>query len=160
MTAADIAIGRPETSPEDLNTTERCTWTSLRSMVAVVDRAIDHDLVKAVGLPQSYLHILCTLASAPAGAMRMNEIADANGLSGSRVSHAASRLEERGLVQRTRRSQDRRVITLEITSSGRTALTEASGHLAVSARKHLLSRLSAVQRDQLMSIADTVAGGA
>jgi DNA-binding MarR family transcriptional regulator len=64
----------------------------------------------------------------------LTDLAEAQGVSLPTMSNTITTLEERGLVRRTRSSEDRRQVVVEITPSGKTALDEtraqAENHLA------------------------------
>ncbi|MEV1292235.1 MarR family transcriptional regulator [Pseudonocardia sp. NPDC049635] len=148
-------VTRPAEPAQLFADEQRCTWAALQTMVALVERAVDHDLIRETGLPQSYLHILCRLAEV-GGEMRIGDLAVTNGLSGSRASHAVARLAEAGLVSRERLADDRRSVTVTLTEEGMGTLRSAEPTLASSLHQHLFGSLDAEQRGQLQRIAATV----
>ena len=89
----------------------------------------------------------------------MSELADATRSSRSRLSHAVSRLEERGWVERPDCETDRRGQLAGLTDTGlRRARAAAPGHVD-GVREHVIDRLSHDQITQLADIADVIAAG-
>jgi DNA-binding MarR family transcriptional regulator len=89
----------------------------------------------------------------------MSELADASRSSRSRLSHAVSRLEERGWVERQDCETDRRGQLARLTAEGEQALAEAApGHVAA-VRHHVTDQLSAAQIRQLGDIAQALVDG-
>ena len=73
---------------------------------------------------------------------RMSEIAEATNATLSRLSHVCSRLERRGLVQKSTSPADRRVSRVTLTNAGRRELVRATpGHIAT-ARRLVIDALS------------------
>lgn len=121
--------------------------------------ALDHQLQRDAKMPHGYYEILVRLSEVPDRTMRMSELADATKSSRSRLSHAVTRLEERGWVQREDCETDRRGQLATLTDAGVQALTEAApGHVAA-VREHLIDRLSPAQVTQLADITETVLAG-
>lgn len=77
-------------------------------------------LKQSVSLP--HLHVLSVLQSE--GPMRVSELAQSLDISVPSATGIVSRMVERGLVQRTRSEEDLRVVTVELASGGRAALSQ------------------------------------
>jgi DNA-binding MarR family transcriptional regulator len=69
--------------------------------------------------------IACLLALQESGPMSLSQIAKNVMVKSSTLTGIVDRLESKGLVARTRTSQDRRVITIELTPAGRNLATNA-----------------------------------
>jgi DNA-binding MarR family transcriptional regulator len=74
------------------------------------------------GVSMTHLHVMSMLERH--GAMPMTHLADALDVSVSNATGLVDRMEERGLVDRLRDDADRRVVRVELTAEGRTALAE------------------------------------
>lgn len=70
--------------------------------------------------------ILVTLSESSDRQLRMAELADAVHQSRSRLTHTVTRMEKRGLIERTTCPVDRRGVWANLTDAGRELLTEAA----------------------------------
>src|ERR671927_470893 len=119
-------------------------------------RWLDREVTRATGIPHAYYEILVQLSETPGRRMRMSELADRCLSSRSRLSHAVSRLEERGWVRRQVCAEDGRGQLAVLTDEGFAAL-EAAGPVHVeSVRTHLFDQLSPAQIAALRDIGETL----
>src|SRR4051812_5543060 len=91
-----------------LSTEEQRAWRAYLESTKVLFDALDRDLQREAGIPHAYYEILVRLSEAEGRALRMSELAASTLSSRSRLSHAVSRLEERGLGVREDFPTDRR----------------------------------------------------
>ena len=112
-----------------------------------------HLLGRSISL--THLHVLALVRSK--GPMSVGELARTLDISVASATGVVSRMEERGLVQRTRGAADRRVVTVELASGGNAALDEIEGRgqeyfgglirtLTVAELEQLRSGLAALHR--------------
>jgi DNA-binding MarR family transcriptional regulator len=142
-----------------LSAAEQRAWRNYIEATTVLLDALDRQLQQESGMPHGYYEILVRLSEASDYTMRMSELADSTRSSRSRLSHAVSRLEERGWVERHECATDRRGQLAQLTSTGREALTAAApGHVSA-VRNCMIDRLSAAQIQQLGDIAQAVIDG-
>lgn len=94
-------------------------WERLLALHRGVEGELAAALQRAHGLALSEYRALGRLAEAPAGELRMQELADAVGLNQSSVSRLVARLEEAGSVRRDLCPDDRRGVYTVITPEGR-----------------------------------------
>ena len=89
------------------------------------------------------------------GSLSQGEIGHKLLLSGSNVTTVVDNLEKRGLVRRTRRTGDRRVVDVELTDSGRKLIARL---FPAHARRitSLFSALTAKEQDQLGALCRTL----
>src|SRR5215207_5872273 len=87
---------------------EQRTWRAFLQATHLLMDQLDRELQRDAGMPHAYYMILVALSEWPDHAMRMSEIADVLSYSRSRLTHAVSRLEERGWVERVADRSDRR----------------------------------------------------
>src|SRR5260221_12771175 len=110
---------------------EQRTWRLFLQACQSVFAATDAHVARDSGLPHGYYEILVHLSEAPGRALRMSQLAAASTYSKSRLSHAVSRLEERGLVVRLDCQTDRRGQIAQLTEQGFAVLEEAAhGHVS------------------------------
>ena len=86
-------------------------------------RCMGTDRLRRGGMSMAHFHILSMLDGH--GEMPMSRVADVLDVSLSNASGLIDRLEERGLVERIRVPDDRRVVLVRVTDSGRRTLSEA-----------------------------------
>jgi DNA-binding MarR family transcriptional regulator len=143
-----------------LTAEEQRTWrlflTACQSLFGSIDAQLLHDS----GLPHGYYEILVHLSEAPGRALRMTQLATASTFSKSRLSHAVSRLEERGWVVRQECPTDRRGQIARLTDEGFAILEAAApGHVA-QVRRSLMDALTPGQVGQLGEISAAIAAAA
>lgn len=97
--------------------------TFLEAAFALID-ILDAELQDERGISLRWYDVLVHLEEAEHG-VRMNELASRILASKSGLTRVIDRMEEAGLVQRRRPAQDRRVIEIVMTPSGRKALRTA-----------------------------------
>ena len=85
-------------------------------------KALSNERVLRVGLSMAQLNILYTLKRC--GEMPMSRLAEMLNVSLSNATGLIDRIEERGLVERTRVPEDRRIVLIRVTSSGEQLLKE------------------------------------
>ncbi|HEU5270702.1 MAG TPA: MarR family transcriptional regulator [Jatrophihabitans sp.] len=144
------------TDPRWLSPEEQAAWRSfIEGSRALVD-ALDRQLQVDSALPHAYFEVLVPLSEAPDRALRMSELAEQTRSSRSRLSHAVSRLEERGWVRRMDCPTDKRGQVAILTDQGMDVLQAAApGHVAA-VRKYLIDRLTPEQVKMLGEIGDVM----
>jgi DNA-binding MarR family transcriptional regulator len=113
-----------------LDLDEQRAWRAYLTAGRLVQEAVDAQLQRDAGMPHTYYEILVRLSEAPGRCLRMTRLAAASTSSPSRISHAVTRLEERGWVRRRADEGDRRGQVAELTDAGFEALAAAApGHV-------------------------------
>jgi DNA-binding MarR family transcriptional regulator len=141
--------------PRWLSDEEQAAWRGLFLMYAQITLSLNRQLSDSDLSVQDY-GVLVHLSEAPAGRCRPFELGEALGLEKTRLSHHLKRLEERGLVARTRCQTDHRGWLVSITATGREALKSAApGHVAA-VRDSFIDRLSPQQIEAMTDIASAV----
>jgi DNA-binding MarR family transcriptional regulator len=109
-----------------LSRAELRSWLKLvRGVVGLLD-ALDRRLRIEAGISHDDYLILSRLHREPHRTLRMSDLAREIGHSPSRLSHAVSRLEAEGWVERSRGGRDRRVVEARLTTEGVARVGEAS----------------------------------
>jgi DNA-binding MarR family transcriptional regulator len=135
--------------PRWLDDDEQRTWRTFLDVDRLLPHALDRQLQRDAGLTLADYEVLSRLSEAPERRLRMAELADATLFSRSRLSHAVTRLEARGWVERTECPDDRRGLFAHLTDAGYAVLaSSAPGHVDA-VRRHLFDPLTAEQAHHL-----------
>jgi DNA-binding MarR family transcriptional regulator len=94
-------------------------WRALLFAHARLTRELDAELQERERMTLGDYDVLVQLAESPTGCLRMNELAELVVLSPSGLSRRVDRLEQLGLVQRSRNEQDARGIEASLTARGK-----------------------------------------
>ena len=127
--------------PRWLSPAEQRAWRDFLWGGRVVMAGLDRDL-RGAGVQASEYEILSMLSESPGHSMRMSELATLVVQSRSRLTHAASRLEERGWVMRQPCEEDRRGVLLTLTEDGLHTLVDLAPLHVDSVRRHLVDLLT------------------
>lgn len=138
--------------PRRLDDDELATWLPIIRFVQLLPQVLDRALKDEVSLNHARYAILVTLAGQGEDAVTMTELARIAGLSRSRLSHALDSLEERGWVERTSCSTDKRTLSATLTPAGREMLRAAAPVHVAQIRELILDPLSAEDRQRLQDI--------
>jgi len=149
------AAPTPETA-RWLNEYEQSTWRSFLAMQRLLRDTLERQLQRDASMPMTYYIILAMLSEAPERTLRMTDLALIAGTSQSQLSHAASRLEESGWIERRRCETDKRGYLATLTDSGFDVLRAASPSHVESVRSVLFDAITPEQVEQLRAIADAV----
>ncbi|CAN3979853.1 MULTISPECIES: MarR family winged helix-turn-helix transcriptional regulator [Streptomycetaceae] len=137
--------------PRWLDEEEMAAWRSFVTASNLLNRRLERQLKEDSGLSHTQYEILVHLSAAPAGSLRMTELADKLVTSKSGLTYQVTQLEKAGLVGRRSCPSDVRGVFAELTDQGREMLREAApGHVAL-VRELLIDVLS---REQLAVLAD------
>lgn len=142
--------------PRWLNDDEQRTWRAFLNASQLLLDQLDRELQRDADMPHAYFTILVALSESPGGRLRMGELADLTWSSPSRLSHAVTRLEQRGWVRRAEHPSDRRGHVAEITDEGMRVLKSAAADHVDGVRAHLFDLLTDAQVRQLREISETV----
>ena len=146
----------PAGEPRWLDAEEQKAWRAwLYSSLLLQDR-LDRELTHGTGISHAYYEILVALSETPERRMRMSELADRCLSSRSRLSHAVSRLEERGWVRREPSADDARGQLAVLTDEGFAALEAAAPVHVESVRTHLFDQLSPEQVAAMRDLGETL----
>ncbi len=145
--------------PRWLSDDEQRTWRAFLAAVRLLTAELDRDLQRDADMPHTYYEILVALSEAPNRTMRMSELAGVSMSSRSRLSHAVSRLEEEGWVERRNCPTDRRGALAVLTDKGYAVLEAAAPGHVDAVRRQLFDQLSAAQVEQLGSISAAIRDG-
>jgi DNA-binding MarR family transcriptional regulator len=146
----------PGAEPRWLDPDEQRAWRAwLYSAQLLLDR-LDRELTHRTGISHAYYEILVALSETPGRMMRMSELADRCLSSRSRLSHAVSRLEERGWVRRQLCEEDGRGQLAVLTDDGFAALEAAAPIHVEGVREHLFDQLAPEQVAHMRDLGETL----
>ncbi|MFL6182759.1 MAG: MarR family winged helix-turn-helix transcriptional regulator [Actinomycetes bacterium] len=150
----------PDAPTEDsarwLSEYEQSTWRSFLAMQRLIRDTLERQLQRDAAVPMTYYIILAMLSEAPERTLRMSELAVIAGTSQSQLSHAASRLEDSGWIERRRCESDKRGYLATLTDEGFEVLKKAAPSHVESVRSVLFDAITPAQVDQLRSICEDV----
>ncbi|MFI1282240.1 MULTISPECIES: MarR family winged helix-turn-helix transcriptional regulator [unclassified Streptomyces] len=107
------------------------TWRRLVVLTNQISNTLDRRLQRVHGVSVAeYTALVVMQENKRSGGIRMQDLADAIGLSQSTVSRLVARLEKDGLTERTIGAEDRRVTYAHVTEAGETVVAEAAGTFA------------------------------
>jgi DNA-binding MarR family transcriptional regulator len=146
----------PVGEPRWLDAEEQRAWRAWLYSTQLLNDRLDRELMRATGIPHTYYEILVQLSETPDRQMRMSELADRCLSSRSRLSHAVSRLEERGWVRRQECAEDGRGLLAVLTDEGFAALEAAAPIHVEGVRTHLFDQLTPEQVAAMRDLGETL----
>lgn len=138
---------------------ERDAWIALTALTEVLPGAVDAQLKRDAGLNRFEYMLMAGLSEADRGAMLMSDIARFAAGSISRASHAVTRLENQGFVERQPYEPDGRHIEVRLTDKGRAKMQASAPAHVCEARRLVVDRLTPAQLAALNRIARTLVEG-
>ena len=135
-----------------LSSEELDTWVSLTSLLVALPQAIDRQLKRDSGLNFFEYSIMSGLSREERHAMQLSTLAQLAAGSLSRISHAVSRLEQQGWVQRRACHGEARGVEAALTKAGLAKLVEAAPAHVREARRLVVDVLSPADHEQLTAI--------
>jgi DNA-binding MarR family transcriptional regulator len=139
-----------------LDAEEQRAWRAwLYSSLLLHDR-LDRELTHETGISHAYYEILVQLSETEGRRLRMSQLAERCLSSRSRLSHAVSRLEERGWVCRQVCPDDGRGQVAVLTDEGFAALRAAAPVHVESVRTHLFDQLTPQQVENMRDLGETL----
>jgi DNA-binding MarR family transcriptional regulator len=115
----------------DISPAEWDSWRAFVTMRNSLDRELEKGLHESGDISAPDYQVLIALFEAPDKIMRSRELSERIGWERSRVSHQVTRMEKRGLVERTECDTDARGTWIGLTADGRRAvLSTMRGHSA------------------------------
>ncbi|MEV4458675.1 MarR family transcriptional regulator [Microbispora sp. NPDC049633] len=139
-----------------LDEEEQRTWRAYLRTSQLLQEALERQLQRDSSMPHAYYMILVVLSESPGRTMTMTELSAILQYSVSRLSHAVSRLEEKGWVRRLKRPADRRTTVAELTDEGYAAIVKAAPGHVEEVRRVLFDPLTPGQVRQFREILATI----
>lgn len=135
-----------------LDRDELAAWKGMLAAHSRLTAQLDAELERDHHLGLTSYEVLMNLSDAPAGRMRMSELAERLLLSRSGITRLADRLVARGLIERERCSDDGRGYNAQLTERGRIVVEAARPDHLAAVRRIFLERLDQAEIDALGAI--------
>jgi DNA-binding MarR family transcriptional regulator len=148
--SADTSRGTDRDVPW-LSDEQQLDWAALMALVMTLPPALDAQLKRDAGVNSFEYHVLARLSMAPGRRLVLSELAEQAQGSLSRLSHALTRLERAGWVERRACNEPGRRVEARLTDAGMAKLEAiAPGHVR-EARRLVVDVLT---REQLAALGD------
>ncbi len=141
-----------------LDTDERATWISFNAMLQTLQAALDAQLKRDAGINVFEYSVMAALSESPGRVMRMSTLAVFAQGSLSRLSHAVSRLERSGWVERRPSSDDPRSTEAHLTAAGLRKVQQSAPDHVRAVRQHVFDPLTTTQAAALGRISREILG--
>lgn len=132
------------------------TWRRFQLLVGRLGQTIDRTLYRETGLSDADASVVLALLDAPASGMHSLELRHELGWEKSRLSHQLSRMERRGLLERSACPDDARSSLVRLTPMGQTLGLRARAILRTTIEHALRDALTPEQISQLDAITAAV----
>ena len=123
--------------PRWLSTQEQRAWRAYLRASRLIEEALDRDL-QSHGVQLTEYEIISMLSESPGRRLRMSTLADLVVQSRSRLTHTATRLQQRGWVVRESCLADKRGVELVLTDAGWDAVQDMARVHVDSVRRTVL----------------------
>jgi DNA-binding MarR family transcriptional regulator len=131
-------------------------WRAFVRMRRQLDLALERGLQHDADISMPDFEILLALFESPDKQLRARELGAALGWEKSRLSHQVTRMEKRGLVERSECDTDARGTWIAITADGRRTILGAMRDHATSIRRYFFDVLSDSEKAVLSDISGRV----
>lgn len=139
-----------------LDAEEQIAWRTYLESGRLLFERLEQELQREQQIPHAYYELLVRLSESDDRTLRMSDLADSSRVSRSRLSHAVTRLEERGWIERSACDTDRRGTNAHLTDAGYAALVAAAPTHVTGVREHLFDQLTTEQVEQLREISQAI----
>ena len=127
-------------------------WIGMLETHKQLTRALDSELEAEHGLSLSAAECLGRLAAADGRALKLSLLAEATGLSLSRISRIVDTLEGRGLVERRAGASDGRVVEARLTDDGLALIRRAQASHFAAVQERFFAQLSGAEIETLAAV--------
>lgn len=146
-----MANSVPRMTPE-----ESQAWLGLIGVAQLLPHVLDVQLQRDAAMTHFEFTVLAALYSAPGAELRSSELARATAATLPRLSHVCTRMEARGLLERSPSEADRRATDIRLTSLGRREFIRAiPAHIDL-VRGLVIDQLTPAQIEALGEITDVI----
>ncbi len=141
-----------------LTRSELRAWHAMLRGHATLIRVLERELAAETGLTLDAYEVLAHLSQAPERRMSVGRVCEVVNLSLSGVSRLVDKLARGGLVTRSRRADDARVVDVVLTDPGFEALSAAYPVHLRGVREYFVDRLTPAQLEALTEAMAAVGG--
>src|SRR5205814_2064139 len=136
---------------------EQTAWRAYLDMNAKLTAKLNREMQVQSGISIADYSVLVQLSEHVDARMRVLELARALGWEKSRLSHQLTRMQQRGLIERSNCSEDRRGAWIVLTDKGHDTVIAAAPRHVESVRRYVFDELTPEQVESLGDIARRVA---
>ncbi|MBB5633023.1 DNA-binding MarR family transcriptional regulator [Cryobacterium mesophilum] len=142
----------------EVSEAEWAVWRTFYAMRRQLDRALEDQLQRDAGISGPDYEILLSLFESPQRRMRSRDLSARIGWEKSRISHQVTRMENRGLVERSECEDDLRGTWIGLTTEGRRAVLGAMREHTTAIRNLFFDVLTPDELASLRAVSDRVLG--
>ena len=142
--------------PPWLSAEAQILWRRWLRLNAELPGVLHRELQADAGLSLSDFEVLVTLTDTPDGRVRVTDLARELKWERSRVSHHVTRMERRGLVERSECRDDGRGAWVVLTKHGRAAIERAAPGHAATVRRLIFDNLTPEEIEVMSGVIDKV----
>jgi DNA-binding MarR family transcriptional regulator len=142
--------------PRWLDAREQAAWRAFLDMHTRLNARLNREMQDECGMSIADFSVLVQLSEHEGSRMRVLELARSLRWEKSRLSHQLTRMGQRGLIERSNCSEDRRGAFVVLTDAGREAVEAAAPRHVESVRRYLFDGLTGEQVDALAAISGGV----
>jgi DNA-binding MarR family transcriptional regulator len=135
---------------------EQAAWRAYLDMNAKLTARLNREMQDNAGISIADFSVLVQLSEHLDARMRVLELARALGWEKSRLSHQLTRMQQRGLIERSNCNEDRRGAWIVLTDQGRATVEAAAPRHVDSVRRYVFDALSPEHVESLGAISTTV----
>lgn len=144
------------TTPRWLDAEEMRAWLAYVEFSTLLSDHLNRQLRRDAGMTHSDYILLAHLSSIPQGRLTMSELAELLKITRSRLTHAVTRLQEAGYVDRREDPASRRNQLAILTEQGRELLERAAPGHVEAVRRAVFDALTPDQVRQLTEIGEAI----
>ncbi|MER5185025.1 MarR family transcriptional regulator [Streptomyces sp. NPDC002896] len=144
------------TTPRWLDTEERRAWLAYVEFSTLLSDHLNRQLRKDAGMTHADYTLLAHLSSVPDQALTMSELAERLKITRSRLTHAVTRLQQTGYVDRRDDPANRRNQLAVLTAQGRQLLEQAAPGHVEAVRRAVFDALTPEQVRQFAEIGEAI----
>jgi DNA-binding MarR family transcriptional regulator len=133
-------------------------WRRWLRLNAELPGVLHRELQADAGLSLSDFEVLVKLTDTPGGRVRVTDLARELNWERSRVSHHVTRMQRRGLVERSECRDDGRGAWVVLTEQGRSAIERAAPGHAATVRRLIFDDLTPTELEVMTGFIDKVLG--
>jgi DNA-binding MarR family transcriptional regulator len=148
--------GRDVREPRWLDAQESRAWLAYVNATTLLDDYLDRQLRRDAGITHADYALLGHLSAAPGHALGMSELAERLKITRSRLTHAVTRLEAAGYVERREHPTDRRGQLTALAPAGLSLLESAAPGHVEAVRQAVFDALTPDQVRQLGEIGEAI----
>ena len=144
------------TTPRWLDAEERRAWLAYVEFSTLLSDHLNRQLRRDAGMTHSDYILLAHLSSIPQGTLTMSELAERLKITRSRLTHAVTRLQEAGYLDRYEDPENRRSQLAALTAEGREFLERAAPGHVEAVRRGVFDALTPEQVRQFAEIGEAI----